>query len=128
MVIVYARPEDEFYHKHAAWSYTFPASGKVVQKDELQPLRLVMLLLPEQAAAARQASCAPFHSLCHSRTRGHAVLDSPHMCCAQGRAECRGGQSCAGDEACRGVRWLRTHTGIAKLASCAEIKHFKLGA
>lgn len=57
MVTVYARPEDEFYHKHCAWSYTFPASGKVVQKDELQPMRLVMLLLPDQAAAARWALC-----------------------------------------------------------------------
>ena len=52
-VIVYARPEDEFYHKHCSWSYSFPVSGKVVQKDELQPLRLVMLLSPDQAAAAR---------------------------------------------------------------------------
>jgi hypothetical protein len=59
MVTVYARPEDEFYHKHCAWSYTFPASGKVVQKDELQPMRLVMLLLPDEAAAARWALWRP---------------------------------------------------------------------
>ena len=56
MVTVYARPEDEFYHKHCSWSYTFPVSGKIVQKDELQPLRLVMLLSPDQAAAARYVS------------------------------------------------------------------------
>ena len=79
MVVVYARPEDEFYHKHAAWSYTFPASGKVVQKDELQPLRLVMLLLPEQAAAARYAS-----ELCVLAVTGETCLWKrlDNHCCA----------------------------------------------
>lgn len=77
MVTVYARPEDEFYHKHCSWSYTFPVSGKVVQKDELQPLRLAMLLTPDQAAAARCASlctvrawgCMLWNILGHSRAK-----------------------------------------------------------
>ncbi|EIE20943.1 hypothetical protein COCSUDRAFT_43807 [Coccomyxa subellipsoidea C-169] len=52
--MVYARPEDEFYHRHSSWSYTFPVTSRPVQKDELQPLRLVMLLSPDQAARARK--------------------------------------------------------------------------
>jgi len=52
-VVVYARPEDEFYHRHCTWSYTFPVTSRPLRKDELQPLRLVMLLSPEQVAAAR---------------------------------------------------------------------------
>ena len=51
--MVYARPEDEFYHRHSSWSYSFPVTSRPVQKDELQPLRLVMLLSPKQAATAR---------------------------------------------------------------------------
>ena len=51
--MVFARPEDEFYFRHCAWSFTFPVTSRPVRKDELQPLRLVMLLLPEQVAAAR---------------------------------------------------------------------------
>ncbi len=49
-VIVYTRPEDEFYHKHSQWSFLFPVTNRPVRKDELQPLRLVMWL---DAAAAR---------------------------------------------------------------------------
>ncbi len=56
--MVYARPEDEFYHKHCAWSFTFPVTSRPVRKDELQPLRLVMLLMPEQVAAARHGPAA----------------------------------------------------------------------
>ena len=52
--MVFARPEDEFYYRHCAWSFTFPVTSRPVRKDELQPLRLVMLLLPEQVAAARR--------------------------------------------------------------------------
>ncbi|BDA42499.1 Protein bcp1 [Coccomyxa sp. Obi] len=52
--MVYARPEDEFYHRHSTWSYSFPVTSRPVQKDELQPLRLVMLLTPDQAATARK--------------------------------------------------------------------------
>lgn len=52
-VLVYARPEDEFYHKHSKWSFTFPITNRLVAKDELQPLRLVMLLSTDEAAAAR---------------------------------------------------------------------------
>ena len=43
-VIVYLRPEDEFLHKHASWSFTFGIEGRAVGKDDLQPLRLVMLV------------------------------------------------------------------------------------
>ena len=52
-VIVYARPEDEFYHKHSSWSYTFPISGREVEKDELQPLRMVLGISAKQADLAR---------------------------------------------------------------------------
>lgn len=52
-VIVYARPEDEFYHKHCSWSYTFPVTNKDIAKDELQPLRLVLSITPQQVTAAR---------------------------------------------------------------------------
>ena len=51
-LIVYARPEDEFYHRRCTASYTFP-TGREVAKDELQPLRLVMLLSGAQIAEAR---------------------------------------------------------------------------
>jgi hypothetical protein len=52
-VIVYVRPEDEFFHKHATASFTFPVEGRAVGKDELQPLRLLMLLPANKVAAAR---------------------------------------------------------------------------
>lgn len=55
-LIVYTRPEDEFYHKHCTASYTFPTS-RAAGKDELLALRLVMLLSSEQISAAR---CSPF--------------------------------------------------------------------
>lgn len=43
-VIVYLRPEDEFLHKHSSWSFTFPVEGRAVGKDDLRPLRLVMMV------------------------------------------------------------------------------------
>ena len=52
-VVVYARPEDEFYHKHCSWSYTFPITSKEVEKDELRPLRLVLCMTSQQATTAR---------------------------------------------------------------------------
>lgn len=52
-VVVYVRPEDEFFHKHASASFTFPVEGRAVGKDELQPLRLVMLLPASKVEAAR---------------------------------------------------------------------------
>lgn len=42
--IVYVRPEDEYFHKQAAWSCTFAVTNRAVGKDELRPLRLVMLV------------------------------------------------------------------------------------
>lgn len=52
-VIVYARPEDEYYHKHSSWSYTFPITSHEVEKDELQPLRMVLGISAKQAVLAR---------------------------------------------------------------------------
>lgn len=49
---MYARPEDEFYNKHCTDSFTFPTS-RTVEKDELVPLRLVMLLTAQQITTAR---------------------------------------------------------------------------
>lgn len=54
-VVVYVRPEDEFFHQHASASFTFPVEGRAVGKDELQPLRLVMLLPASKVEAARAA-------------------------------------------------------------------------
>lgn len=51
-LIVYARPEDEFYNKHCTEFFTF-ATSRTVEKDELVPLRLVMLLTAEEIATAR---------------------------------------------------------------------------
>ncbi|DBA84963.1 TPA: hypothetical protein ACH3X2_005704 [Trebouxia sp. C0005] len=53
-VIVYARPEDEFYHKHCSWSCTFPITTREVEKDELHPLRMVLGITSQQAVSARQ--------------------------------------------------------------------------
>lgn len=55
-VIVYARPEDEFYHKYCSWSCTFPIANREVEKDELQPLRMVLGITSEQAVSARYAA------------------------------------------------------------------------
>jgi hypothetical protein len=53
---VYLRPEDEYFHKHATWSFTFPVAERVVRKGELQPLRLVMLLSRSNFTLARCVS------------------------------------------------------------------------
>lgn len=37
-----------------SWSYTFPVEGRPVAKDELRPLRLVMLVEAGRVAEARQ--------------------------------------------------------------------------
>ena len=52
-VIIYARPEDEFYHKHCSWSYTFPVTNRDIDKDELQPLRMVLAITPQKVTTAR---------------------------------------------------------------------------
>ena len=49
-LIVYGRPEDEFFHKRAAWSATFPVADRPVAKDELRQLRLVMLVDADQVS------------------------------------------------------------------------------
>ena len=49
---MYSRPEDEFYHRHCTEAYTFPLD-KPVAKDELQPMRLIMLLDRAQIDKAR---------------------------------------------------------------------------
>ncbi len=40
--LVFTRPEDEFLHRHCAWSFTFPVEGRPVTKDGLLAYRLVM--------------------------------------------------------------------------------------
>jgi hypothetical protein len=50
--IVYVRPEDEYMHQRCAWSFTFPVENRPVAKDELKPMRLVMLV---SAQALQQA-------------------------------------------------------------------------
>ena len=50
---MYGRPEDEFFHKRAAWSATFPVAERPVAKDELRQLRLVMLIEANQARRHR---------------------------------------------------------------------------
>ena len=52
-LVVYTRPEDEFYHKYCSVSFTFPSGKRPSQEDELEALRLVMLLTAEQATKAR---------------------------------------------------------------------------
>ena len=47
-LIVYGRPEDEFFHKRAAWSASFPVADRPVAKDELRQLRLVMAIDADQ--------------------------------------------------------------------------------
>jgi hypothetical protein len=54
-VLVYLRPEDEFLHKHCVWSTTFPVEGKVVGKDDLQPLRMVLLVEAANIPLVRKA-------------------------------------------------------------------------
>lgn len=54
-VLIYLRPEDQFLHKHSTMSYTFPVPDKSVGRDELQPLRIVMLVGAQEVKAARWA-------------------------------------------------------------------------
>ena len=39
---MYTKPEDEFFHRRAAWSFTFDTPAKGGATDDLQPMRLVM--------------------------------------------------------------------------------------
>ena len=54
-VLVYLRPEDEFLHKSCSWSFNFPVEGRPVTKDDLQPLRMVMLVEAPKIPAVRKA-------------------------------------------------------------------------
>lgn len=54
-MLVYVRPEDEFLHQHATCSFTFPVEGRAVGKDELLPMRMVLLMPAANMAAARAA-------------------------------------------------------------------------
>lgn len=40
-------------HARCAWSFTFPVENRPVAKDELQPLRLVMLVSAQAAGEAK---------------------------------------------------------------------------
>ncbi|KIY96067.1 putative Protein BCCIP like protein [Monoraphidium neglectum] len=53
-LVIYVRPEDEFLHKRAAASFTWPIEGRAVPKDELRPMRLAMLVDARAAAEARR--------------------------------------------------------------------------
>ncbi|KAG1668071.1 hypothetical protein FOA52_010481 [Chlamydomonas sp. UWO 241] len=53
-VLVYLRPEDEFLHAAAEWSFTFPVENRVVGKDDLAPLRMVMLVDAKAVAGVRR--------------------------------------------------------------------------
>ena len=55
--LVYMRPEDEFYHKHCTWSFTFPVASRPAGYEDLEQVRLCMLLTPAQIKTAR---CLPF--------------------------------------------------------------------
>ncbi|KAK9865294.1 hypothetical protein WJX84_003083 [Apatococcus fuscideae] len=52
--VVYARPEDEYFHKQAEWSYIFPVANRATEKDELRQLRIVMCLKPAKLKLARK--------------------------------------------------------------------------
>ena len=54
-VLVFLRPEDEFLHQHCSWSFTFPVEGRVVGKDDLQPLRMVMVVEAGRLPEVRRA-------------------------------------------------------------------------
>ena len=41
--LVYRKPEDEFFHRHCAWSFTFQGT-KEAPSNELQPMRVAMLV------------------------------------------------------------------------------------
>ena len=51
---MYVRPEDEFFHAACSASFTWPVEGRPVAKDELQPMRLALLITAERAAGARR--------------------------------------------------------------------------
>jgi len=53
-VLVYVRPEDEFLHHHCAWSARFPVAGRPVGRDELRPLRLLLLVEAPKVGAAQE--------------------------------------------------------------------------
>lgn len=44
-VLVYRKPDDEYFHRHCSWSFTFQ-NLKETPADELQPVRLAMLVPP----------------------------------------------------------------------------------
>lgn len=55
--IVYVKPDDEYFHRNAKWSFTFASgkpSGVEIDSSELQPLRLVMLVTAEDSINARK--------------------------------------------------------------------------
>lgn len=52
-LLVYVRPDDEFLAKQATASATFAVEGRAVAKDELLPMRMVMLVPAAKLPAAR---------------------------------------------------------------------------
>ncbi|KAK9806700.1 hypothetical protein WJX73_010128 [Symbiochloris irregularis] len=51
--VVYMRPEDEYYHKHCSWSFAFAVPNRPAGYEDLDQVRLCMLLTSAQVAAAR---------------------------------------------------------------------------
>ncbi|KAF5827059.1 p21-C-terminal region-binding protein-domain-containing protein [Dunaliella salina] len=52
--IIFTRPEDEYFHQHCSWYYTFPVESRPVGKDGLQQCRLVMQIDIDQIPAAQK--------------------------------------------------------------------------
>ncbi len=51
--VVYMRPEDEYYHKHCSWSFAFAVPNRPAGYEDMDQVRLCMLLTSAQVAAAR---------------------------------------------------------------------------
>ena len=75
--MVYARPEDEYFHKHAEWSFTFPVANRTTEKDELRQLRIVMCLKPAKLKAARYIIHLPWETCRHACINGIACACCP---------------------------------------------------
>eukprot|EP00983_Pelagomonas_calceolata_P086393 1156748-Pelagomonas_calceolata.AAC.9 len=57
--IIFSRPEDQYFHEHCSWYYTFPVESRPVGKDGLQQCRLVMQIgLGKGPAYSDLAGCS----------------------------------------------------------------------
>ena len=67
-LLVYTKPEDEFFHRRAAWSFTFDTPAEGSAAGDLQPMRLVMAVTPQQARPLRPEHHAADVCPCHRLT------------------------------------------------------------